>query len=202
MRLGLIGGSFDPVHAGHVAMARAARTGLALDRVLFLPTAQPPHKPDRRMASALARYTMVELALLGEEGLFASPIEWTPGQPAYTADTVDRFRAEFPQTRLFLIIGADSFAELPTWVRWRDLVGAVDLAVIPRPGWNEAELAAGAPEPLRDAMVAGRVHFLAATPLPWSSTALRGQLARGEAPPPGALPPLVLDYVRKYQLYR
>ena len=81
---------------------------LALDRVLFLPTAHPPHKPDRRMVSALARYTMVELALLAEPGLYASPIEWTPGSPVYTIDTVERLRADYPHARLFLLLGADS----------------------------------------------------------------------------------------------
>jgi nicotinate-nucleotide adenylyltransferase len=202
VRIGLLGGSFDPVHTGHVALARAAHAELALDRVLFLPTAHPPHKPDRRMVSALARYTMVELALLAEPGLYASPIEWTPGSPVYTIDTVERLRADYPHARLFLLLGADSFAALPAWRRWEELVGLIDLAVAARPGWSLPELTAGAAPPLQAAIAAGRVHLLAAPPLRWSSTELRATFARGEEPPAGALPPPVVDYIRKYRLYR
>lgn len=201
-RVGLLGGSFDPVHSGHVAFAQAARASLALDRVLFLPTAQPPHKPGRKFAPPLHRYVMVELALLGEEGLFASPVEWTPGRTAYTVETVERLAAEHPGWRFVLLIGADSFGDLPQWRRWRDLVAQVEIAVAVRPGWDLRDLREAAPAELRAAVDAGRVHFLANTPVGLSSTDLRGALERGETPPAGSLPPRVLDYACKYHLYR
>lgn len=202
LRIGLLGGSFDPVHSGHVAFAQAARAALALDRVLFLPTAQPPHKPGRKFAPPLHRYVMVELALLGEVGLFASPVEWTPGRTAYTVETVERLAAEHPGWQLVLLIGADSFGDLPTWRRWTDLVAQVEIAVAVRPGWDLQSLRGAAPEELRTAVDAGRVHFLANSPVGLSSTELRGALERGEALPPGSLPPRVLDYACKYNLYR
>ena len=202
LRVGLLGGSFDPVHSGHVAFAQAARAALALDRVLFLPTAQPPHKPGRKFAPPLHRYVMVELALLGEEGLFASPVEWTPGRTAYTVETVERLAAEHPSWRLVLLIGADSFGDLPTWRRWTDLVAQVEIAVAVRPGWDLQSLRSAAPDELRTAVDVGRDHFLANSPVGLSSTELRSALERGEPLPPGSLPPRVLDYACKYNLYR
>ena len=202
LRVGLLGGSFDPVHSGHVAFAQAARRALELDRVLFLPTAHPPHKPERKFAPPLHRYVMVELALLAESGLFASPVEWTPGRAAYTVETVEHLAAERPGWKFVLLIGADSFGDLPQWRRWEDLVAQVEIAVAVRPGWDLESLRAAAPEALRAAVDGGRVHFLANAPVGLSSTELRAALARGENPPDGSLPPRVLDYACKYNLYR
>jgi nicotinate-nucleotide adenylyltransferase len=201
-KLGLFGGSFDPIHCGHVRTVQDARKALGLERVIFLPTADPPHKPNRRFAPAYARYAMVELALLGEEGLFASPLELTPGEPAYAIDSVEAFRREEPSAALHLLIGSDSFVELPTWRRWRDLIAQARLVVLVRPGWE--------PDAIRPKLVPelarladdGGVDLVAERPLALSSSALRSTFARGEEPPAGALPPLVLDYLRKYALYR
>jgi nicotinate-nucleotide adenylyltransferase len=201
-KLGLFGGSFDPIHTGHLAPVRDARRLLGLERVIYLPTADPPHKPGHHFAPAYARYTMVELALLGEEGLYASPLEQTPGTPAYTIDSVEAIQREHPEAALHLLIGSDSFAELHTWRRWRDLVAAARLVVLVRPGWERASLAGELPAELVRLADAGGVDFVAEHPLPWSASELRERLARGEEPPPGSLPPLVLDYVRKYDLYR
>lgn len=179
-----------------------ARRALGLERVIYLPTADPPHKPDRRFAPAYARYAMVELALLGEEGLYASTRELTPGRTAYAIDSVEAIQAEHPEAALHLVLGSDSFAELPTWRRWRDLLAAARPVVLVRPGWEPAAIrAALAPELVR-LVDEGGVDFVAERPLALSSSALRALLARGEEPPAGALPPLVLDYVRKYALYR
>ena len=202
MKLGLFGGSFDPIHRGHLQPVQAARRRLGLERVIYLPTADPPHKPGRQVAPAYARYAMVELALLGEEGLYASALELTPGRPAYTIDSVETFRRESPAAAIHLLIGSDSFAELPTWRRWRELITAARLVVLVRPGWTLAAIRDElAPELVRLADDGG-VDFIAERPVGVSSTELRRRLARGEAPPADALPPLVLDYVRKYALYR
>jgi nicotinate-nucleotide adenylyltransferase len=197
-KVGLFGGSFDPIHRGHIAPVRAARQELGLERVIYLPTAIPPHKPRRELAPPLARYAMVELALLGEEGLYASPHELTPGVAAFTADTVVHFLRALPDCELHLLIGSDSFAELHRWMRWREIIAAARLVVLSRPGSEvvalPAELAALAAGP--------RVHFLRSAQEESSSTRLRELLARGEEPPPGWVPRLVLDYIRKYNLYR
>ena len=112
MKVGLFGGSFDPIHRGHLDPVRAAMRDLGLDRVIYLHTARPPHKPGRALAPALARYAMVELALLGEEGLYASAHELTLDRPAYTIETLEHFRRQMPAAELYLLIGGDSFADL------------------------------------------------------------------------------------------
>jgi len=200
MKIGLFGGSFDPIHAGHVETVRAARQALDLERVIYLPTAQPPHKPGKKLAPALARYAMVELALLSEEGLYASPFELTFGRPAYTIDSLEHFRRAYPQAELHLLIGGDSFLELEAWWRWREIAEAARLIVLSRPG-SEIDEAALSPA-LAELLRSGRARILADRTVDLSSTGLREQLGRGEVPPRAALPPLVLDYIHKYRLYR
>jgi nicotinate-nucleotide adenylyltransferase len=198
--IGLFGGSFDPIHAGHVAPVRAARAALGLERVFFLPTAHPPHKAGLRFAPALARYAMVELALLGEEGLFVSTHELGAG-PAYTVETLEHFHAELPGSDLHLLLGGDSLAELPSWRRWRELPSLAKLVVLTRPGWEGAACVGALPAALQAAAGAGRLLFVEHEPVAVSATELRAKLAAGEEPPAGAMHPLVLDYARKYRLY-
>jgi nicotinate-nucleotide adenylyltransferase len=198
MKVGLFGGSFDPIHRGHVAPVVEARRRLGLDRVFYLPTALPPHKARREQAPPYSRYAMVELAILGQEGLFASPFELTPDRPAYTVDTVLHFRHTLPEAELYLLIGSDSFAELHQWVRFREIVATARLAVLDRPGWDEAGLPA---EPA--ALLGGdRVTWLHQPKIEVSSTRLRALLAKGEPAPDGMLDDLVAGYIRKYDLYR
>jgi len=200
MKLGLFGGSFDPIHQGHVLPVREARRALGLDRVLYLVTAKPPHKPRRALAPPHARYTMVEMALLGEDGLYASPYEMVPDRPAYTIETLEHFRQTQPAADLHLLIGGDSFADLHLWYRWREIPAAARLVVLTRPGW---ELDARALHPDLAALVAtDRVIFLRQPPVDISSTRLRELFARGEQPPAGQVSDLVVRYVQKYDLYR
>lgn len=200
MKLGLFGGSFDPIHRGHLEPVRAARATLGLDRVIYLPTAKPPHKPRRALAPAHNRYAMVELALLEEDGLYASAHELTPDRPAYTIETLEHFRREHPEAELYLLIGGDSFADLHLWHRWREIPQAAHLAVLARPGWDLDNLPL-APE-LAALARTGRVHLLRQPPVDVSSTLLRQRLAAGEPVPVGAMPDLVVRYVQKYNLYR
>ncbi|HYX24510.1 MAG TPA: nicotinate (nicotinamide) nucleotide adenylyltransferase, partial [Thermoanaerobaculia bacterium] len=199
-RIGLFGGSFDPIHAGHVRPVQEARRALGLDRVVYLPTAIPPHKPKRELAPPHARYTMVELALLEEEGLYASPHELTPGRPAYTVETLEHFRREMPQAELHLLIGGDSFADFHHWVRWPEVAAAARLVVLARPGW---ELEPHALDPGVAALArTDRVILLRQPPVDVSSTRLRELLSAGLPLPEGAVPELVVRYVHKYGLYR
>lgn len=200
MKLGLFGGSFDPIHRGHIEPVQAARKALGLDRVIYLPTAVPPHKPGRILAPAHARYAMVEMALLDEEGLYASTFELTLGRPAYTIETLEHFRDTMPGADLHLLIGGDSYADLDHWVRWREIVDAARLVVLTRPGWTLEE-ASLSPE-LAGLARSGKVVFLGQPPVDISSTRLREMFARGESPAPGILPGSVVRYVQKYDLYR
>lgn len=202
MKLGLFGGSFDPIHRGHIGPVQAARRELGLDRVLYLPTAVPPHKPGRALAPAHARYAMVEMALLDEEGLYASTFELTLGRPAYTVETLEHFRRTLPpmpDTELVLIIGGDSYAELDHWVRWREIPELARLAVLTRPGWTLDESSLS-PE-LAVLARSGKVDFLRQPPVDISSTRLRELFSKGGAPPPETVPESVVRYVQKYDLY-
>lgn len=199
MKLGLFGGSFDPIHQGHVLPVREARRALGLDRVLYLVTARPPHKR-RALAPPHARYAMVEMALLEEEGLYASPYELVLDRPVYTIETLEHFRQAEPGADLHLLIGGDSFADLHLWYRWREIPAAARLVVLTRPGW---ELDARALHPELAALAAtDRVVFLQQPPVDISSTRLRELFARGEQPPPGQIAAPVVRYVQKYDLYR
>jgi nicotinate-nucleotide adenylyltransferase len=205
VKLGLFGGSFDPFHLGHLRPVQAARARLGLERVLYLPTARPPHKEDADLAPrapAPARYAMVEMAILAEEGLYASPYEQERDAPSYTVETLEHFRREWPEAELHLIVGADSFVQLPTWRRWRELAELARLVVLARPGWDltvrRAELA---PE-LRALLDEGRGDLIEDVYWDLSSTEIRRRLAAREPLPADWLPDLVLDYVQKYDFYR
>jgi nicotinate-nucleotide adenylyltransferase len=114
MRLGLYGGSFDPVHYGHLLLAECCREQLALDEVWLVPAAISPHKQARQPAPAKARLEMLELALSGHERLKASSLELDRGGVSYTVDTLTALRAQFPAAELFLLLGADALFDLPT----------------------------------------------------------------------------------------
>lgn len=209
MKLGLFGGSFDPIHLGHVVPVQEARRRLGLDRVIYLPTANPPHKRDPESAPrapAAARYAMVEMAILLEEGLFASDHELRSGGPSYTVETLEHFLREGSKAGyeldLHLILGSDTLAELHTWRRWRELPELARLVVLTRP---ESEIDAIrsrlAPE-LRELLDRDGIEVVEETRVDVSSSEIRRRLARGEPPDEGLLAPLVVDYLQKYRFYR
>lgn len=202
MRVALFGGSFDPIHRGHVEPVVLAREQLGIDSVIFLPTARPPHKPSRSFAPPHRRFAMVELALLDRGGCFVSAHELTPGRSAYTIDTVEYFAGRFPGSEVFLLLGADSLATFYTWKRWQDIAETVRLVVLSRPGWDEDRLPEEAPLELHELARSERVLRVENEAVDVSSTAIRECLARGEEPHPGELSDLVLRYIHKYALYR
>jgi len=202
VKLGLFGGSFDPIHFGHIRPVQEARNKLELDRVVFLPTAIPPHKPGRQFAPPHARYAMVELALLDERDFSVSPLELTPERPAYSVDSLHHFQRRYPDAELYLILGGDGFAELHTWRRWREIVRVAEIAVLTRPNWRWEEVREEVPAEIAQLAKSDRVHFVVNEPVAVSATELRERLAAGEEPPAAALPGLVLKYIRKYSLYQ
>ncbi len=196
MKIGLYGGSFDPIHRGHIEPVREAHRALALDRVIYLPTANPPHKP-RRKVPALARYAMVELALLAEADFFVDPFELGP-EVSFTVHTLEHFHRRHPEARLFLILGSDSFLQLDRWREWRRILELAELAVLERPGADVEKL----PQPLETELDPHRVHRIANLPVAASSTEVRQRLAAHSQDLHQLVPPLVLDYIAKYDLYR
>jgi nicotinate-nucleotide adenylyltransferase len=201
-RTGLLGGSFDPIHRGHLELALAARDALGLDRVVLLPTALPPHKPGARLAPAHARYAMAELAVLDHADLQVSAFELTPGRPAYTIDTLAHFAAEEPGAERYLLVGSDSLPAFDRWRDWERILDECRLAVVERPGSSrEAVLAAAAPS-LAGRLAEARVEWVEHEPHPASATEIRRRLAAGADLPEGWLDPRVVKFIRKYGLYR
>jgi nicotinate-nucleotide adenylyltransferase len=188
LRLAIFGGTFDPVHNAHLAAARAAAGRFELDCVWFVPAERPPHKAGATHAPYEDRCRMLELACRGEPGFVVSRLE-QGAACSYSIDTVERVRGRLaPGDELFFLIGADAFAEIQTWHRWQDLVGAVQFIVVSRPGHNYA-VPKGA-----------RVHRLESVDLPVSSSEIRRRLAAGDIRVDA--PAAVLDYISARRLYR
>lgn len=133
--IGVFGGTFDPIHVAHLAVAEAARDTYGLRRVLFVPAAQPPHKPGRTITAVEHRLAMVEAAIAGNAGFKVSRLEVDRPGPSYTVDTLLALRQADPDGRLALILSAESFAELPTWHRAEGITELADLIVAPREGY-------------------------------------------------------------------
>ncbi len=199
MKLGVFGGTFDPIHWGHLRPVRAAKKELGLDRVIYVPTAAPPHKTARELAPALARYTMVELALLGDPDLVVDPIELTPERRAYTVETLEIFRGRYADAELHLLLGADSLAELHLWHRWKELSELATLVLLARPGWEPSQVA---DSPAAAAIAADRIRTVRHRQVDISSTQVRRALEAGDESVSELVPKPVLDFLRKYSLYR
>ncbi len=205
----LYGGTFVPVHAGHLAVARAARAALAAD-VAFLPAADPPHRPAPG-ASALQRARMLDLAITGEPGLRVDRRELGRSGPSYTVDTLRELRAETgPDVPLAWLVGADAFRGLPTWQDWQDLLDLAHFVVAVRPGHDletlPSELATACEGRWREdpaalaAAPAGGLYRLAMPLHPASATELRQRLRTGQGDG-GWLAPTVKDYIAVRGLY-
>ena len=201
MRLGLYGGSFDPIHYGHVRPVLKAVERLQLDRVLYLPTAQPPHKIGTSFAPALHRFAMAELALLDHNRLQVSDFEMV-GRPSYSVETLEHFKARFPDARLHLLIGSDSLAGIEGWRRWRDLFGLARIAVLRRPGWSRDRVAHAASPALARSIAEGEVIWIENRPLDISATEIRRRVGSGEPLPHEWMPEAVVQYMSKYCLYQ
>jgi nicotinate-nucleotide adenylyltransferase len=133
-RLGVFGGTFDPPHVGHLALAEWARERLGLDRVLFVVAGQPPHKSRDGLSSSAARLAMTRLAVRGHPAFEVSTIELESAGPSYTVDTLRRLSRRHPESRLYLLMGADNLDELPTWREPAEIRRLASVAVAARPG--------------------------------------------------------------------
>ena len=190
-RAGLFGGSFDPVHSAHVALARLALTELGLDEVRWIPAGQPWQKT-RRLTAASDREAMVRLAIEGESRFALDRIELRRPGVSYTLDTVRELKADMPGTEWVLILGQDQYATLHTWHGWRELLGLVTLAVANRPDAQSGV----------DPQIAGEPHLSLTLPMmDISSTELRRRIAAGE-PIAGLVPDAVASYIERHGLYR
>jgi nicotinate-nucleotide adenylyltransferase len=179
-RVGILGGTFDPVHNAHLAIARAALEALGLQKILWIPTGVPKYRAPAR-TPARHRVAMLKLALEGEPRYAIDERELEPGHSGYTVDTLKSLGG-----RPVLLLGADQYAKFETWHRWREILELASIAVFARPGWS-------APDE--------RVTHVPLAPLPISASDIRARLARG-ADVSAMVPPRVLDYIRQHGLYR
>ena len=212
--IALLGGTFDPVHYGHLRLADDVRRALALTEVRLVPAADPPHRRPPH-ATADQRIAMLDLAVREFPGLAVDPREVERGGKSYTVDTLTGLRSELPRTPLLLLLGADQFRDLASWHRWQALFDLAHLVVVPRPGvapdtglppsvadeWRTRRIAD--PRGLRS-RIAGSIYLQPVAPHDFSSTAIRSALARDGGAPveiAGLLPPAVLAYIESNGLY-
>jgi len=194
MRIGLMGGTFDPVHLGHLVIAEEARHEFALDRVIWLPAGDPPHK-HREVTFQEHRYAMVVLATASHASFDVSRLELERAGPSYAIDTILHFRRQHPEQELFFITGADAILEILTWRRHAEVVQECRFLAVTRPGYDLARLQTVLPESYLE-----RIHLISAPGVDISSTALRERLRNGE-PVRYLLPETVESYIRKHGLY-
>jgi nicotinate-nucleotide adenylyltransferase len=191
----LLGGTFDPVHYGHLFAAQAARDALSLEQVVFVPARVSPHKEGRAVAEPAHRLAMVRLAVAGNPGLAVSEVELGREGPSYTVDTVATLRAA-GIARVSLVLGTDAFLLIRTWKRWEDLLGQVGLVLVSRPGSSDRDARA-----LAEELGAPVDHWVEALGVAVSSSELRGRLARGRTVR-YLVPDPVLEYIAEHSLYR
>jgi nicotinate-nucleotide adenylyltransferase len=228
MNIGLFGGTFDPVHRGHLALARAAMEQYKLHRIHFVAANIPPHKQRQPLSPFVHRFAMLALATTAEKAFVPSlleapedavPIRKGEERPNYTIDTVRRLKQSFKSSdKLFLLIGMDAFADIAKWYQPEDLFRECEFVVASRPGYSLADVANALPENLRpraevtrpfqkqpaagDLVLKGAtIHLLADLKQPASATAIRQAAAAGK-PLGRFVDPAVGEYIKKMGLYR
>lgn len=197
-RIGILGGTFDPIHIGHIELAEAVCRRLGLDKVIFIPACLPPHKLGQHYASAKDRLAMTELAVAGRARLEVSDMEIRRSGISYTIDTVRELRVLYPEEELYFIIGADSVAQLYTWHYIQEMLYMVVFVGAGRPGY------AGVMDEVRRTLgeeAVERILLLDTPEIDVSSTEIRRRIASAESLE-GLVPPAVEKYIYEHGLYR
>jgi nicotinate-nucleotide adenylyltransferase len=201
MRLGLFGGSFDPVHYGHLLLAECCREQCKLDEVWFLPAAMPPHKQARELTPAAQRIEMLELAIGGQASFKVCCAEIERGGVSYTVDTLSALAREDAARELFFLLGADSLDDLPNWREPDRICQLATLVVVGRPGAPRLNFEVLAPLVSAARLEEIRRHHVEMPPMGLSSREIRGRVASGSSIR-FRTPRAVEKYVETHQLYR
>lgn len=189
-QIGILGGTFDPPHVGHLLLAEFALDAAGLDRMIFIPTFQPPHKSPRG-ATAAQRLAMTRLAIKGNRRMTCSPVEVQRGGLSYTVDTLEILAAAHPGAELYLLLGMDSFTEFPSWRFPERIVSLAHLLVFPRPGWPAAA----------DAPFLRHADMMTSPLVEISSSMIRRRISSGKSIR-YLVPDTVERYIRVKGLYR
>ena len=206
--IGILGGTFDPIHYGHLRPAQEVLRALDLAEIRFIPAANPPHRP-APLATATQRLRMVELAVADVSGFTVDDRELKRGGPSYTVLTLESLRWEFAERPLCLLMGVDAFEGIETWHQWERLLELAHMIVMTRPGWTitpgdalrrwaRHRLERAPAELARTS--GGRIYFQTVTPQDISATRIRDAIARGE-PVEKLLPSTVYDYIHRNRIY-
>jgi nicotinate-nucleotide adenylyltransferase len=217
MKIALFGGTFDPVHHGHLAVARAAAEKFGLGRIYFVPADLPPHKQKRKLTDFQHRFAMLALATADDPRLVPSLLDAHTGQPNYSISTVRRLKSTLKKSdKLYFLIGIDAFMDIRTWRQPEELLAEVEFIVVSRPGYSLADVGQALPESLRPPDLAtmrrrqangtivsmgATVHLLGEVKERVSSTQIRAAAARSVKQLSRYVPPLVAEYIRKENLY-
>lgn len=212
--IAIFGGTFDPIHSGHLTVAQAAQRRFHLDAIYFTPSSRPPHKSKQELAPFIHRYTMVALACADHSGFIASLAEAPDGSGShvfYSIDTVRKFRREHPHDHMYFILGADQFLEIPTWRHYEALLDSCDFIIASRPGFRldalrlvippEALGRAGSHDSHKIALKRTAVHLLSTVHSHVSSTEVRQRL-HARQPIHSLVPARVEEYIQGQALYR
>jgi nicotinate-nucleotide adenylyltransferase len=215
LNIALFGGTFDPIHSGHLRAAQAAAREFRLDKILFIPSGNPPHKLTNHLTAFHHRYSMVALACAGEPGFIPSLLEAprADGRLHYSITTTERVKRSLgPKDHLFFLLGLDAFLDLPHWKDYQRLLGLVDFIVVSRPGFSNTQFTRIVPPRLvrQDKSKPGRdtiplrtssLHILRGVDVPAASHKIRAAIHAGGRVT-GLVPPLVEEYIQKEGLYR
>ena len=220
MKIALFGGTFDPVHLGHLAVARAAAEKFGLGRVYFTPADLPPHKQKRKLTDFQHRFAMLALATADDPRFVPSLLDAHTGHPNYSINTVRRLKSTLKKTdKLYFLIGIDAFKDISTWRQPEELLSEVEFIVVSRPGHSLADVGRALPESLRPtdlilramrrqqaegtiALTGATIHLLGAVREKVSSTQIRAAAAnRSMKQLSRYVPSLVAEYIKKENLY-
>jgi nicotinate-nucleotide adenylyltransferase len=219
MKIALFGGTFDPVHLGHIAVARAAAEKFGLGRVYFVPADLPPHKQKRKLTDFQHRFAMLALATADDPRFVVSLLDAHTGHPNYSIDTVRRLKSSLKKTdKLYFLIGIDAFKDIATWRQPEELLAEVEFIVVSRPGYSLADVGRALPESLRPtdlmmramrrqhaegtiALMGATIHILGEVREKVSSTQIRAAASKSVKQLSRHVPPLVAEYIKKENLY-
>lgn len=197
-RIGIMGGTFDPIHLAHIEMARCAREQKGLDKILFMPSKIPPHKRDRQILPEELRGEMVQLAIEGEKGFAYSDFELKREEVTYTAKTLELLKAQYPEESFYFIMGGDSLFQFENWYMPEQILQYAVILAVSRDGVLQQNMEKKASE--LSARFHGEIQVLSMQEMDISSSMIREKIFRGESVQ-AYLPPSVYDFIRKNHLY-